>query len=137
MTTLVFVRRFLADYARNPVNLLLLAARPGGLRGRRRGLAWPTPPSCSAAPAAPPSRPPPPAGRPAFLAGIAMYFQTARHPRRRPAARHRRPAGRPAWSPPALLTGLALAVLRQRRRPGGARAAHRHRRAGPGGRRAP
>ena len=28
MTTLVFVRRFLADYARNPVNLLLLAVVP-------------------------------------------------------------------------------------------------------------
>ena len=28
MTTLVLVRRFLADYVRNPVNLLLLAVVP-------------------------------------------------------------------------------------------------------------
>jgi hypothetical protein len=28
MTTLVFARRFMADYARNPVNLLLLVVVP-------------------------------------------------------------------------------------------------------------
>src|SRR6266511_3006669 len=39
MTTIVFVRRFLADYARNPVNLLMLVVVPGlvvaGLPARR------------------------------------------------------------------------------------------------------
>ena len=72
----MFVRRFLADYARNPVNLLLLRRRPDRVRGRGRGqhgrcrqaarrLGGPAVETAAAGWAA------------AFLAGIAMYFQTA------------------------------------------------------------
>jgi hypothetical protein len=76
MSTVVFVRRFLADYARNPVNLLLLVVVPvvfvivvagsmadvAKLLGGTRGPAVETATAGWAA---------------AFLAGIAMYFQTA------------------------------------------------------------
>jgi hypothetical protein len=76
MTTAMFVRRFLADYARNPVNLLLLVIVPtvfvvvvagsmadaAKLLGGVGGVAVET---ASAGWAA------------AFLAGVAMYFQTA------------------------------------------------------------
>lgn len=76
MTTVVFVRRFLVDYARNPVNLLLLVVVPtvfvvivGGsmadfatLLG---GVGGPAVETATAGWAA------------AFLAGIAMYFQMA------------------------------------------------------------
>ena len=76
MTTLVFVRRFLADYTRNPVNLLLLAVVPvvfvvvvadamadaAKLLG---GVGGPAVETATAGWAA------------GFLAGIAMYFQTA------------------------------------------------------------
>jgi len=76
MTTLVFTRRYLLDYARNPVDLVLLAVVPivfviviagaladfGKLLGGARG---PGVESATAGWSA------------AFLAGIAMYFQTA------------------------------------------------------------
>ena len=76
MTTVVFVRRFLVDYARNPVNLLLLVVVPtvfvmvvassladfANLLGGVDGSAVETATAGWAA---------------AFLAGIAMYFQTA------------------------------------------------------------
>jgi len=76
MTTVTFVRRFLSDYTRNPVNLLLLAVVPvvfvivvaGSLTDAAKLLAGPggiTVQTASAGWAA------------AFLAGIAMYFQTA------------------------------------------------------------
>jgi len=75
MTTLVFVRRFLTDYARNPVNLLLLAVVPvvfvvvvaGSLAdfAKLLGGTDSAVQTVTAAWAA------------AFLAGIAMYFQTA------------------------------------------------------------
>ena len=75
MTTLVFVRRFLTDYARNPVNLLLLAVVPvvfvvvvaGSLAdfAKLLGGTGSAVQTVAAAWAA------------AFLAGIAMYFQTA------------------------------------------------------------
>lgn len=75
-TTLAVVRRFLADYARNPVNLLLLAVVPtvfvvvvarsmadsAKLLG---GIGGPAVETAAAGWAA------------AFLAGIAMYFQTS------------------------------------------------------------
>lgn len=76
MNTVIFVRRFLADYSRNPVNLMLLVVVPtvfvvvvagsmadsATLLGGAGGIAVET---ASAGWAA------------AFLAGIAMYFQTA------------------------------------------------------------
>jgi hypothetical protein len=76
MTTLVFVRRFLADYARNPVNLLLLVVVPtvfvivvaGSMADTAQllgGVGGPAVETATAGWAA------------AFLAGIAMYFQTA------------------------------------------------------------
>ena len=76
MTTLVFVRRFLADYARNPVNLLLLLVVPtvfvvvvaGSMADAAKllgGIGGPAVETATAGWAA------------AFLAGIAMYFQTA------------------------------------------------------------
>ena len=109
MTTVVFVRRFLADYARNPVNLLLLVVVPtvfvvvvGGsladfatLLG---GVGGPAVETATAGWAA------------AFLAGVAMYFQTAstRDTDRRIVIAgldpHRLVAAR-------LLTGLVLAAL--------------------------
>lgn len=109
MTTLVFVRHFLADYVRHPVNLLLLVVVPtafvmivGGsmadfatLLG---GVGGPAVETATAGWAA------------AFLAGVAMYFQTAatRDTDRRIVIAglgpHRLVAAR-------LLTGLVLAVL--------------------------
>ena len=76
MTTLVFSRRFLADYVRNPVNLLLLVVVPtvfvivegGSLSDSAKvlgGTGGPAVQTSTAGWAA------------AFLAGIAMYFQTA------------------------------------------------------------
>ena len=109
MTTLVFVRRFLTDYVRHPVNLMLLVVVPtvfvvvvGGsmadfatLLG---GIGGPAVETATAGWAA------------AFLAGIAMYFQTAatRETDRRIVIAgldpHRLVAAR-------LLTGLVLAAL--------------------------
>jgi len=108
MTTMVFVRRFLADYARNPVNLLLLAVVPvvfvvvvaGSLADFAKvlGGTGPAVETVTAAWAA------------AFLAGIAMYFQTAttRETDRRVVI-----AGFPAARLvlARLLTGLTLAVF--------------------------
>ncbi|NUT37106.1 MAG: ABC transporter permease [Hamadaea sp.] len=109
MTIFVLVRRFLADYARNPVNLLLLAVVPvvfvivvaGRLADAARLLAGPggaTVETASAGWAA------------AFLAGIAMYFQTAAT---RDTDRRLVIAGLPAARLVAgrLLTGLVLAVM--------------------------
>ena len=109
MTTVVFTRRFLYDYARNPVNLLLLVTVPtvfvviagGSLRDFATLLGGPGGPAVETATAG---------WAAAFLAGVAMYFQTAATrdtdrrvviaglpPRRLVAAR--------------LLTGSVLAVL--------------------------
>ncbi len=76
MTTLVLVRRFLTDYVRNPVNLLLLAVIPtvfvvvvgGSLADFAKLLGGPPGSSVQTATAG---------WAAAFLAGIAMYFQTA------------------------------------------------------------
>ena len=108
MTTLVFVRRFLTDYARNPVNLLLLAVIPvvfvvvvaGSLAdfAKLLGGASPAVETVSAAWAA------------GFLAGIAMYFQTATT---RDTDRRVVITGFPARGVvlARLLTGLSLAVV--------------------------
>jgi hypothetical protein len=77
MTALPFERRFLADYARNPVNLLFLVLVPmvfvvvaaGSLADAARLLGGPA--SAAAVPTVT-------AGwAAAFLSGLAMYFQTA------------------------------------------------------------
>ncbi|HEX8627272.1 MAG TPA: ABC transporter permease, partial [Catenuloplanes sp.] len=76
MTTLVLVRRFLTDYVRNPVNLLLLAVVPtvfvvvvaGSLADSAELLGGPGGPAVQTATAG---------WAAAFLAGIAMYFQSA------------------------------------------------------------
>jgi hypothetical protein len=109
MSTLVFVRRFLSDYVRNPVNLVLLAVVPtvfvivvgGSIADFAKLLNGPGGPAVQTATAG---------WAAAFLSGIAMYFQTAATrdtdrrlviaglaPRRLVAAR--------------LLTGITLAVL--------------------------
>jgi ABC-2 family transporter protein len=109
MTTTVFVRRFLADYARNPVNLLLLAVVPtvfvvvasssmadaAKLLGGTNRAAVETATAGWAA---------------AFLAGIAMYFQTAAT---RDTDRRLVIAGLPATRlvRARLVTGLSLAVF--------------------------
>ena len=109
MSTLVFVRRFLSDYARNRVNLLLLAVVPmvfvvvvgGSIADFAKLLNGPGGPAVQTATAG---------WAAAFLAGIAMYFQTAasRDTDRRLViaglAPHRLVAAR-------LLTGIILAVL--------------------------
>jgi len=76
MTTIVFVRRFLADYARNRVNLLLLAVVPvvfvvvvaGSMADAAKLLGGPGGAAVHTAAAG---------WAAGFLAGIAMYFQTA------------------------------------------------------------
>jgi hypothetical protein len=76
MTTVVFVRRFLSDYVRNPVNLLLLAVVPvvfvvvvaGTMADAAFLLGGPGGPAVQTATAG---------WAAAFLAGIAMYFQTS------------------------------------------------------------
>ena len=109
MSTRVFVRRFLSDYARNRVNLLLLAVVPivfvvvvgGSIADFAALLNGPGGPAVETATAG---------WAAAFLSGIAMYFQTAATrdtdqrlviaglaPRRLVAAR--------------LLTGVILAIL--------------------------
>lgn len=109
MKTVVFVRRFLADYARNPVNLLLLVVVPvvfvvvaaGSLVDAAKLFG-----SVNAAAVATAT-----AGWAAgFIAGIAMYFQTSAA---RDADRGLVIAGLPARRLVAarLLTGLGLAVL--------------------------
>jgi hypothetical protein len=109
MTTLVFVRRFLADYMRNPVNLLLLAVVPvvfvvvvaGSMADAAFLLGGPGGPAVETAAAG---------WAAAFLAGIAMYFQTSAT---RDVDRRVVIAGLPATRLVAarLLTGGALAVF--------------------------
>lgn len=110
MTTVVFVRRFLADYARNPVNLLVLVLIPlvfvvvaaGSLADAAQLLGGagggPAVESTTAGWAA------------GFLAGVAMYYQVsaARDTDRRLVI-----TGLPTTRLVAarLLTGLALALL--------------------------
>jgi len=108
VTTLVFVRRFFSDYARNPVNLLVLALVPvvfvivvaGSLSEFAKVLGGPgaAVETVTAAWAA------------AFLAGIAMYFQTATT---RDTDRRVVIAGLPAHRLvlARLVTGLILAAL--------------------------
>jgi ABC-2 family transporter protein len=110
MTTALFVRRFLADYARNPVNLLVLVLVPlvfvvvaaGSLADAAQLLG-----GAGGGPAVETTTAGWAAG---FLAGVAMYFQvsTARDTDRRLVI-----AGLPTTRLVAarLLTGLALAVL--------------------------
>ncbi len=109
MTTVVFVRRFLADYARNPVNLLLLVVVPmvfvvvvgGSLADFAELLGGVGGPAVEAATAG---------WAAAFLAGIAMYFQTAAT---RDTDRRIVIAGlaSPCLVAARLLTGVILAVL--------------------------
>ena len=73
MTTLLFVRRFLADYARNPVNPLVLVLVPvvfvvvaAGSMAEAAKLLGGTGPSVETAAAG---------WAAGFLAGIALYFQ--------------------------------------------------------------
>ncbi|MBI1758942.1 MAG: ABC transporter permease [Actinobacteria bacterium] len=76
MTTLVFVRRFLTDYVRNPVNLLLLAVVPvvfvvvvaDAMADAAKLLGGPGGPAVETATAG---------WAAGFLAAIGMYFQTA------------------------------------------------------------
>ena len=103
----MFARRYLSDYARNPVNLLLLVIVPvvfvvassladcAKLLGGTGGIAVETATAGWAA---------------AFLAGIGMYFQTAAT---RDTDRRLVIAGLPAsrLTPARLLTGLVLAGL--------------------------
>lgn len=109
MTTLVFTRRYLTDYVRNPVNVMLLAIIPivfvvvvaGSLADFAKlldgtgGIAVQTVTAGWAA---------------AFLAGVAMYFQTAAT---RDTDRRLVIAGLPAGrlTLARLLTGLVLACL--------------------------
>lgn len=74
MSTVLFARRFLADYARNPVNLLVLVLVPGvfvlvaaGAMADAAKLLGGTGPSVETASAG---------WAAGFLAGIAMYYQT-------------------------------------------------------------
>ena len=109
MTTAVFVRRFLLDYARNPVNLLLLVVIPtvfvvvvaNSLADFADLLGGPGGPAVETATAG---------WAAAFLAGIAMYFQTAST---RDTDRRLVVAGLPALRLVAarLATGMVLAVL--------------------------
>jgi hypothetical protein len=76
MTILVFVRRFLSDYVRNPVNVLLLIVVPtvfvlvasGELASFAKLLGGPNGPAVQLATAG---------WAAGFIAGVAMYFQTA------------------------------------------------------------
>lgn len=109
MTTVVFVRRFLSEYARNPVNLLLLVVVPtvfvavvaGSMADAAKLLGGAGGPAVETATAG---------WAAAFLAGIAMYFQTAAT---RATDRRVVIAGLPASRLvlARLLTGLVLAVL--------------------------
>ncbi|MCP2247354.1 ABC transporter permease [Lentzea aerocolonigenes] len=108
MTTLLFVRRFLADYARNPVNPLVLVLVPvvfvvvaAGSMAEAAKLLGGTGPSVETAAAG---------WAAGFLAGIALYFQLRAA---RAADRRLVLAGMPAARLVAarVTTGLALAVL--------------------------
>jgi hypothetical protein len=108
MTTLLFVRRFLADYARNPVNPLVLVLVPvvfvvvaAGSMAEAAKLLGGTGPSVETAAAG---------WAAGFLAGIAMYFQMRAA---RAADRRLVLAGLPAnrLVTARIGTGLALAML--------------------------
>ncbi len=109
MTTLVLVRRFLTDYVRNPVNLLLLGLVPtlfvvvagGSLSDFAELLGGPSGSSVETATAG---------WAAGFLAGVAMYFQTAAT---RDTDRRLVIAGIPAarLAMARLLTGACLALL--------------------------
>lgn len=108
MTTLLFVRRFLADYARNPVNPLVLVLVPvvfvvvaAGSMAEAAKLLGGTGPSVETAAAG---------WAAGFLAGIALYFQLREA---RAADRRLVLAGLPSARLVAarVTTGLALAVL--------------------------
>src|SRR6266511_1266431 len=111
MTTIVFVRRFLADYARNPVNLLMLVVVPAVFVVAAAGYLVDAAKLLSDAPAEASSVATATAGwAAAFLAGIAMYFQVSAA---RDADRGLVVAGLPARRLVAarLAAGLALAML--------------------------
>lgn len=109
MTTALLVRRFLADYGRNPVNLIMLALVPavfvlvaaGSLADAARLLGGPGGPAVETATAG---------WAAGFLAGLAMYFQIAAA---RAADRRLVLAGLPGarLAGARLLTGLSLALL--------------------------
>jgi hypothetical protein len=109
MTELMLLRRFLADYARNPANLVVLAVVPvvfvavaaGSMADAAELLGGPGGPAVQTATAG---------WAAGFLAGIAMYFQTAGS---READRRLTLAGLAPGRLVAarLLTGLVLAVL--------------------------
>lgn len=109
MTTVVFVRRFLTDYTRNPVNLLLLAVVPvvfvvvvaDAMADAAKLLGGPGGPAVETATAG---------WAAGFLAAIGMYFQTAatREVDRRAVIAGLRPARLVAAR---LATGLTLALL--------------------------
>src|SRR5687767_3726120 len=108
MTTLLFVRRFLADYARNPVNPLVLVLVPvvfvvvaAGAMAEAAKLLGGTGPSVETAAAG---------WAAGFLAGIALYFQLRAA---RAADRRLVLAGLPSARlvTARVTTGLALAVL--------------------------
>src|SRR6266542_1481739 len=111
MNTIVFVRRFLADYARNPVNLLMLVVVPAVFVVAAAGYLVDAAKLLSDAPAEASSVATATAGwAAAFLAGIAMYFQVSAA---RDADRGLVVAGLPARRLVAarLAAGLALALL--------------------------
>src|SRR6266508_872292 len=111
MNTIVFVRRFLADYARNPVNLLMLVLVPAVFVVAAAGYLVDAAKLLSDAPAEASSVATATAGwAAAFLAGIAMYFQVSAA---RDADRGLVVAGLPARRLVAarLAAGLALALL--------------------------
>jgi hypothetical protein len=109
MTTVVFVRRFLTDYVRNPVNLLLLAVVPvvfvvvvaGAMADAAKLLGGAGGPAVETATAG---------WAAGFLAAIGMYFQTAatRDVDRRVVLAGLRPARLVAAR---LATGFSLAVV--------------------------
>ena len=111
MNTIVFVRRFLADYARNPVNLLMLVLVPAVFVVAAAGYLVDAAKLLSDAGGDAPSVATATAGwAAAFLAGIAMYFQVSAA---RDADRGLVVAGLPAGRLVAarLAAGLALALL--------------------------
>ena len=111
MNTTVFVRRFLTDYARNPVNLLMLVIVPAVFVVAAAGYLVDAAKLLSDAPAEASSVATATAGwAAAFLAGIAMYFQVSAA---RDADRGLVVAGLPARRLVAarLAAGLALAML--------------------------
>ena len=109
MTGSLLVRRFLADYVRNPVNLIMLAVVPtvfviaaaGSLADAARLLGGPGAPAVATATAG---------WAAGFLSALAMYFQvnSARAADRRLVSAGLPPARLVAGR---LLTGIALAVL--------------------------